>query len=239
MLEQLKKLFATATPSNRRKYYELWGDVIAQNYTLRILIVGCLLVVVVLVSSLVAVSRRPPAVIRVSEVGKAEVIRDLQANNEPEEVEIRAFVREFLRSYMELDSTTVIPDMTRALNMMTREYQKVHQEELRKQNLIRKIQEAGIKTRLEIISIGIRQNSGTKVYVTATGISRVSAVSGEGEKKVSGFRSHLILRKVPRTEFTPNGLLVDQYQNETVDVEELKNPSPELKPLESQLEGAK
>ncbi len=237
MINLLKK-FLKSSPSGTRKYYELWGDIVAQNYTLRILIVGCLIVVIVLVSSLVTVVRRPPPVIRVSEVGKAEVIRDIRSNNEPDEVEIRAFVREFLHSYMELDSTTIIPDMTRALNMMTREYQKVHQEELKKQNLIRKIREAGIKTRLEIISIGIRQE-GSKVYATATGISRVYPVTGEGEKKANGFRSHLVLRKVPRTEFIPNGLLVDQFQNETVDLEDLKNPDPELKTLESQLKESK
>ncbi len=237
IFEKLRKLLTVSdSPENRRRYYELWGDVVAQNYTLRILVAGCLLVIVVLGSSIAAILRRPPVVVRVTDVGKAEINRDLTVNNAPDEVELRAFVREFLSAYAELDSATVVADMTRALNMMTRQYQKIHEEEIKKQGLIRKIQEAGIKTRLEILHIGFR-NSGSKIHASVAGIARVYPSGGDNTaRKTNGFRSHLVLRKVPRTDLTPNGLLVDAFQNETVDVGEIRDPDPELSSLKSQIE---
>lgn len=221
-------------PTNQRKYWELWGDLVSQNCTLRIFLLVEFIVIIALSSSLTVLSRRPATVIRVNEVGKAQVIAEMESHNAPQPYEIERFVTDFLEFYSAMDSKTIVSDMAQAMNMMTPEYQKLHEKNLKEQNLIGKIQSLGIKTRIKIVKVWIVSESDRKIFVRIDGINHVSSISGETDReKTTGFKSRLGLRKYSRSKEIPYGVLVDSYDSKIVPVEEVTNPTYDFENLRS------
>ncbi|QQR81249.1 MAG: hypothetical protein IPJ69_03685 [Deltaproteobacteria bacterium] len=131
MISGVRSFISKVCPPQQMPSGELWAYWVAHAETLRWVLFVLTLAVILLTFVSLNAMRKPPIVIRVDEVGHAEIIRDLPTNNAPSDVEITAFSKDFLRSYIELNSLTVQKDLTRALNMMTKKYQTAHLMELK------------------------------------------------------------------------------------------------------------
>ena len=60
-----------------RVFFEIWGDLEAQNRTLKLVILGKTILLILSFIFLTVALSAPPVVIRVSEVGRAERIESL------------------------------------------------------------------------------------------------------------------------------------------------------------------
>ena len=87
-----------------RKYFEIFGDIEAENHFLKILLMALTGILFLVLLGAFTLANRPPVVIRVSEVGKAEAIGNLQVNNAPTEPEILYFTRTFVRRFSEYNA---------------------------------------------------------------------------------------------------------------------------------------
>ena len=238
-VQKLKKLtpfFEGLFPKGRPQG-ELWAHWISHAEILRWLLFVCIIAVLFLSITVVIVSRKPPVVVRVDEIGNARVIQDLETNNTPADVEITAYAKEFLRAYLELNSLTVQKDLTRALNMMTKKYQQAHLRELQAEGFLKKIINANIQTQIEIRDISITSKMPARVYLDVRGITSTTPLEDPHATATKhGFLSKLTLVLVPRTELTPNGLLVEDYRQEIIPLEELMGPQKVLPAAEKKEE---
>lgn len=201
---------------------ELWGYWINHAQSLRWLIAFHTIVIFLLAIGWFHSLKKPPVVVRVDQVGNAATIPNLRLNNEPSDVEITAFAKEFLKSYIELNSQTIQKDLARALNMMSRRFQTAHLKELRKDNFLGKIVQANIRTELEVTELHITSKLPSRVELDVRGITSTFPLEDtQAPPSKKGFISKLVLLFVERTEPTPNGLVVDDYRSKIVPLEEL------------------
>lgn len=228
-MKKIKAFLSTLFPERAYPGGELWGYWISHAEMLR-WISGLLILVLFFMSiAILIVARKPPVVIRVDEIGNAVVIRDLETNNAPSDVEITAFAKNFLRAYLELNSLTVQKDLSRALNMMTKKYQAAHVRELRADNFLKKIIQANIQTQLEFKNVVITSQMPMRAYLDVRAITSTTPLEDSHATPTRhGLISKLTLVFVPRTEMTSNGLLVEDYRQQMVPLEELVGPEKVL-----------
>lgn len=228
-MKKLKAFWATMFPERSYPGGELWGYWISHAEMLR-WIAGLLIVALMFMTiAMVVVAKKAPVVIRVDDVGNAVLIRDLDENNTPSDVEINAFAKDFLRSYLELNSLSVQKDLARALNMMTKKYQAAHLRELKADNFLEKIIKANVQTQLELKHIEITSKLPTRVYLDIRAVTSTSPLEDPHATPTRhGLIARLTLDLVPRTERTPNGLLVEEYRQQMVPLEEMVGPDKVL-----------
>jgi hypothetical protein len=197
--------------SMKRRYYEVFGDLEAEVEFRKL--VSLILFALLFVSGFGAfvLAKRPPVVIRVTEVGKAEVIRDLHANNAPTEPEILYFAQNFTKRFTEYNAYTVSRDISEAINMMTERFQKSAWRNVVESGLLAKIEEAKLHASVEFKESKLERETEDHLVVTLVGGRTLKSYKNESFKESNLFKSELILRKVARSRRTPQGLLVDQY----------------------------
>lgn len=228
-MKRLKVFFATLFPERAYPGGELWGYWISHAEMLRWVTALLVVALVVLSIAVLVAVRKPPIVIRVDDVGNAVPINDLPTNNEPSDVEITAFAKDFLRAYLELNSLTIQKDLARALNMMTKKYQAAHLRELKAENFLQKIIKANIQTQLELKQIAITSKSSDRAYLDIRAITSTTPLEDPHATPTRhGLIAKLTLVLVPRTERTPNGLLVEDYRQQIVPLEEMVGPEKVL-----------
>lgn len=178
--------------------------------------------VIILCVAYARVATKAPVVIRVDEVGNAATIADLQSNNAVQDVEVIAFSKDFLRSIVDINSYTIDKDLARALNMMTRQFQAAHTKKLQAGDYVRKIRKAGIQRTFEIGHLAItgRTDKGYELDVRGTLATKPFSDESAPPDK-SGLLGQLYLLKVPRTELTPQGLLVSNFHWREIPLEEV------------------
>ena len=115
----MKTYFHENLEKLKRRYFEVFGDLEAQAEFLKLSNLVLLGVLIAVLLGAFLLARRPPVVIRVTEVGVAEPIRDFRINNAPSEPEILYFSKSFTRRYTEYNSYTLSRDVTEAFNQMT------------------------------------------------------------------------------------------------------------------------
>lgn len=202
----------TAFPEIKRRYFEAFGDIEEEVRFLRIASVCLIGVLFVLIIFSFLLAKRPPVVIRVSEVEGAEAIRDLEANNAPTEHEIISFAKRFTTRYTGFNSYTVSRDVSEAFNQMTRNFQKKAQKSLIDSGFLAKVTEAGIDTQIEFKESRIERDSKDASVVSLVGVRRVTKYSAGSFNQEVLFRADIVLEKVTRSSNTPEGLLVEEYR---------------------------
>jgi hypothetical protein len=196
----------------KRKYFEIWGDLEAQNNALRLFLFGLLFVLACSLLVIYLITVRPPAVIRVSEVGKAEAVKDYPSENTVTKPEIMYFTKLFIRKFTEYNSYTIASDLAEAFDLMTANYQKVAKREMIDSKLISKISESAIQTQVEIQDIKVEREDKNFAALTVLGLRRLQSYQNRDFKEESLFKGDIILKKVPRTMKHPHGLLVEEYR---------------------------
>lgn len=195
-----------------RRYYEVFGDTIVLLNTFRIVTLLLAGVIFFQVYVNLKAHEKPPVVIRVDEVGRARAIEDLKVTNEPDEIQIEAFTREFIETYTAWDSKSIEYDFSKALNLMHSDYQKRAQRELLSSRLLQELKEQNLYSRVLIQEVRIEKNSPGWVHVWAAGVRKVQSYLDPNFSKETVFNAYLTLAKVPRTMREPYGLLVHDYR---------------------------
>jgi len=196
----------------KRSYFEVWGDLEAQNNTLKALllsITGLLLVSLVVVYM---VTVKPPVVIRVSDIGKSETVSNYNVNNAVTEPELFYFTKLFVQKFTEYNSYTISSDIAEAFNMMTANYQKIARKEVLDSNLVSKISQSSINTRMEVREIKLEREDSNYAVLSLLGLRTIQSYQNRNLKEESLFKGDVILKKVPRTMDCPQGLLVEEYR---------------------------
>jgi hypothetical protein len=208
----------------KRKYFEAFGDLEEEIRFLRRLSFIFSAVVLALLVSLFFVSKKPPVVIRVSEVKGAEVINDLKQNNAPITYEMIGFAKRFTLRYTGYNSYTVTRDLSESFNMMTERFQKEAQKKIVDSGLLTKAKESGIDTQIEFKEEKLERDSDDVAVISLIGVREIKKYGVNNFNQRSLFRSDLVLKKVNRSRNVPEGLLVEEYR------EILMNELPERKP---------
>jgi hypothetical protein len=196
----------------KRKYFEVWGDLEAQNNTLKALLLsmtGLLLISLVVVYM---VTIKPPVVIRIGDVGKAEAVSRYNVNNAITEPELFYFTKLFVQKFTEYNSYTIATDIAEAFNMMSANYQKIAKKEVLDSNLISKISQASINTKMEVREIKLEREDPNYAVLSLLGLRTIQSYQNRDLKEESLFKGDIILKKVPRTMDCPQGLLVEEYR---------------------------
>lgn len=200
------------TPNIKRRYFEVFGDLEEEIRFLRRTAFCLAGILLVLICFLFQMAKKPPIVIRVSEVQGAQAIRDLPGNNAPTPQEMIGFSKRFVLRYTGYNSYTVSRDMTEALNQMTSRFQKDTQKKMIDSGFLARIAQAGINTEIEFKESKVERDSEDAGLVSIIGVRRIAKYGLEGLNQDVLFRADLVLKKVSRSNDVPEGLLVEEYR---------------------------
>jgi len=196
----------------KRRYWEVFGDLEAQNEFLKI--VDLILIILLFLTLIGAffLAKRPPVVIRVSQVGEAQAINDLKTNNAPGEYEVFDFARTFTKRFRSLNSYTLSSDTAEAWNRMSERCQKIASKELLESGFLARFHETGLFTEIEFKEEAIERDTPTYTRVWLIGVRNILSYNDPQYKESSLFKAEILLKKVARSRKIPWGLLVEDYR---------------------------
>ena len=208
----MKTRFQTKLENLGRRYYEVFGDLESQLEFLKLasLVLLCLLFFAIFGAFVLA--KRPPVVIRVEEVGKAEAISDIASHNSPSKPEILYFARTFVKRYAEYNAYTVSRDMAEAWNLMSARFQTAAKRNLIESGILARIEEAKLSAALEFKEEKIERETPEHVLVSLVWVRTLKSYKDPGYRESSLLKSELVLKKVSRSVSAPSGLLVEDYK---------------------------
>lgn len=208
----MKTQFEERLEKMKRRYYEVFGDLEAEVEFLKLTSLILLAFLFFALAGAFILAKRPPVVIRVTEVGEAQAIKDMRTNNAPTEPEIIYFSKSFVKRYAEYNAYTLARDMSEAMNQMTSAYQKTAERELLESGLLAKVREAGLHAQIEFKEEAIERETPEYCRVSLIGVRTIRNYKNPDYRESSLFKSELVLKKFPRSSEVPSGLLVEQYR---------------------------
>ncbi|RZV39302.1 MAG: hypothetical protein EVJ48_05080 [Candidatus Acidulodesulfobacterium acidiphilum] len=200
---------------NGRLFYEIWGDLEAQNTTLKIIIV--LMSLITSTSLLTAFytykANRIPVVIRVNSAGNAKVLRNLPFNNKTGMGEIVYFSKSFVREFTGFNSIMIKTELSRALNKMSETYGKKTLRAIIRSRFIQKMEKADITSKIKFKKIKLIKQTVNhdelKLYVIRTVISNTDTSA----KNAAAYEDKLILKRIKRSVQYPFGLEIVYFSS--------------------------
>jgi hypothetical protein len=195
-----------------RKYFEVFGDIESENHFLRILLIVLAGILFLSLVGAFVLANRPPVVIRVTEVGKAEAVGSLQLNNAPSSPEILYFAKTFVRRFSEYNAYTLPRDISEAMNLMTAQYQKTARRELVESGVLARVKEAGLNAQIEFKEEAIERETPEYAVVSLIGVRTLLSFKNKDFRESNLFKAEVVLRKQPRSASIPSGLLVEDYR---------------------------
>ncbi len=204
------------------RHVEIWGEIEAQNRFLRRLaIAACAWAFLALSGAAAAlhIGLFQPLAFHVDLDGQATFVGRLRERTAPSEAEVRAVAKQFLQRTAAPNSLTIESDLAEAWNLMTEELRRQHEEMLAEyerrngKEFVAFVKEQAIQTLLDWKHPRTRvTDHGGKVFtVELHGLARTWPLSRAGEGTAVSEReleAVVTLVRCPRTETTPNGLLV-------------------------------
>lgn len=197
------------------KYYEVWGEALESVQFLKKLAVNLIFMNVLLLILLRHAQQKPPLVIRVDEVGKAEPIKDVNATYRVTKPEVLNFTKLFMKYFLERNFYTWKDNLVEAGNMMTPEYRERANKEVNLSEEARAVEANKLTSKLNFSDIEVSRETTDSIIVELKGWRQITSYDDPRFLKETIFEGEMALMKVPRTTDTPYGLLVDSYK-ETV-----------------------
>lgn len=204
------------------RHVEVWGHIVDQNRFLRrgmgaALALAFLGLAAGSYGMLVGMYR--PLAFHVNPDGQAASVGRLREQAAPSDAEVRYVAKEFLKRYVAFNSLTIESDLADAWNLMTDELRKEQESTLaeyqrqRGQEFVAFIKAQGIQTALEFNAkrTEVTDHNAKTFTVRLLGVARTWPLNRIGEDAAfseKDFEAFVTLVRCPRTEGTPNGLLV-------------------------------
>ena len=208
-----------------RSYYEVFGDVVTLLNTFKVVAIILTLIIFFQAFLIMKAQEKQPIVVSVDKLGKSQVVENYQENDKRDEIQVQAFVKDFMEAYTAYDSKFVEHNFAKALNFMHSEFQKRAQQDLMKTDpndpdhvsLLDQLKAQSIYSKVEIQEIRIEKDSPGWVKVWVAGIRRIfSYLDSSYPPTETIFNSYITLAKVPRTKTEPYGLLVFDYREHLI-----------------------
>lgn len=220
---------AVADGPTTGRHVEIWGHIEEQNRFLRRLTAAAVtwaFVALALSAYGLLVGLYRPLAFHVSPDGEASYVGRLREQAAPGDPEVRHVARRFLERYLAFNSLSIEADLAEAWNLMTNEL-RAEQEQmladfLKKngQEFVAYVKAQGVQTVLEFDKARTRvtDHNGKTWTVELRGVMRTFPLSRAGDDAAfveKEFESFVTLVRCPRTEQTPNGLLVAKIATRT------------------------
>jgi hypothetical protein len=196
----------------KRTYFEVYGDYLDMYQSLRRISMGLLAVNVLLLLLLNHSLRKPPLIIRVSDVGEATPIKDLSESSRITKPEVLNFVKLFMKFFLERNHYTWKDNLVEAGLMMTADYRNRANKEIDFDKEIASLEANKLTSKLKFSDIEITRETPDALLVSLKGWRQITSYDDPAYLKETVFAAELGLKKVPRSEATPYGLLVDSYK---------------------------
>jgi type IV secretory pathway TrbF-like protein len=201
---------------------EIWGHLEEQGRFLRWLALGaCVWAFLALLGAAIAVeiALTEPLAYRVDESGQAAFIGRLRESAAPSDAEVRYVAKTFVSHYAAVNSLTIESDLAEAWNLMTTELRAQHERMLadyarsNHREFVAFVKEQKVQMLIDWRNDRTRiTDHGDKIWtVHLLGTARTWPLSRVGEGAATSEReleAIVSLVRCPRTESTPNGLLV-------------------------------
>jgi type IV secretory pathway TrbF-like protein len=197
-----------------RKYFEIFGDSANWVMFLRSLVIILLIIIVFLITMLSRSVNKPPLVVKVDKIGRAEAIENWESKTAVSVPEIANFTQTFTELWLRWDFYTYLEDFTKAAFMMTEQQQKNAQEYLNANKVEEQIKTVQARGKVYITQIEVKKDSKESVLVAVRGYREVYSYLNPDFKKETVFEIEIVAKKVKRTNKAPWGLLVDFYKED-------------------------
>lgn len=192
-------------------YYEVWGGLESANRALWVALWFALTIALLAMILLRVALHRPPVVIRVDASGQAQAAADAGLQPTVSEAEVKNFLTLFERFYTQLNSYTYESDLNLALAMMTPDFRSKALNNFKSQGLIEKLKTEGRKTTLTLTEIRVVSDTPQVIECQVKGYREIGSYKQDAPPLEIVFEDDVILKKVPRAEQAPNGVLVQDW----------------------------
>jgi hypothetical protein len=206
---------AAAARAPERRYFEVFGDSLAENVFLRNLVIVLAGACIVLTIATLRLANKPPLVIRVDRLSAPAVFTDARQESVVTAPEVRNFAEHFTRDLLAWDAYTIDDDINRALAMMTPEAAIKMKQRLDGMSAAQRTRENTLRTKIVITEIVVEKDAPRSVRVKVRGTRIAESYDKKDYRKETIFEDTLVGRKVDRSFKTPWGLLVEDW-NESI-----------------------
>jgi hypothetical protein len=221
------------------RHVEIWGHIVDQNRFLRRVAGAALVLAFVALAAGsygLLVGLYQPLAFVVSGSGEAQFLGRLREREAPGDAEIGHVAKTFLRRFLGFSSATVESDFAEAWNLMTAQMQREQDQVLaayakdNQQEFVAHIQAQGIQTLIDFddkrTQIGAKNGKTFTVRLVGRARTWPLQLVGEDQTSDKDFEAFLTLVRCPRTEMTPNGLLVAKFSVRFTASQPETEPSP-------------
>lgn len=200
-----------ALPLGNPAYYEVWGGLESANKALWTALWIAVTVALLALALLRVQSRRPPVVIRVDSSGQSVVLAGTDREPPVGEAEVKNFLALFERFFIELNTYTYDADLRLAFTMMTPEFQSKANDLLKRENTIENLKANQTKTTLFLTELRVVRDTPQVFECKVKGYRQVASYKPDVAAGEVVFEHDVVLRKVPRSQQSPYGILVEDF----------------------------
>lgn len=193
-------------------YYEVWGGLESANRALWAALWFAVTVALLAMLLVRALADRPPVVIRVTDSGRAEVMADNGTQPPVSEFEIKNFLALFEKFFVELNVYTYDADLRAAFAMMTRSFQDKADRILKSEGLIQALKTEQLRTRLVLSELRVTRETPEHLECRIKGYREIGSYLPDKAVREEVFEHEIILKKMPRSESAPYGVLVEDFK---------------------------
>jgi len=194
-----------------RKYFEVFGDALAETIFLRNLTIALAGACLTLAIALARVAQRPPLVIRVDQLHAPAAIADVEQQAGVTGPEVSNFATHFTRDALGWDLYSLDDDINRALAMMTPDAAVRMKQRLDGLRVAQLVKDHSLRTKVVIAEISVEKDTPHVVRVKVRGTRIAQSYDDKQYRKETIFEDTLVAQKVPRTQAAPWGLLVADW----------------------------
>lgn len=198
-------------PLGRPAYYEVWGGLESANKALWLALWLAVTVALLALALLRVQSRRPPVVIRVDSTGQSAAVSGVDREPPVGEAEVRNFLALFERFFIELNTYTYDADLRLAFTMMTPEFQSKANDLLKRENTVENLKANQTKTTLVLTELRVVRDTAQVFECKVKGYRQVASYKPDAAAGEVVFEHDVVLRKVPRSQQSPYGILVEDF----------------------------
>jgi len=207
-----KKEPSLAEAAEARKYFEVWADSLENVGILKKICLSLIFMNLFLTVLLSRSLRKPPLVIRVDEVGRAEPIRAVNAGAGVSRPEVLNFVQLFMKYFMERNFYTWDENRREAEKMMTAQFREIPGAKAEQNQESSLVKENKLTSKMNFSDIEVTRETKDLLLISLKGWRQIGSYSDPNYLKETIFQSELVLKKTPRSLDAPYGLLVDSYK---------------------------
>ena len=199
-------------PAPARRFYEVFGDSLAENLFLRNLTVALVGACFIETIGLLRLSSKPPMVIRVDNIGEPVAYDNVKVQNAVTGPEVRNFAEHFTKNLLAWDFYSLTDDINRGLHMMTQPAAMKMIERLDGMKAEPFTKANTLRTTVNISQISVEKDAPSMVRVKVRGTRVYISYNNPNFHQETTFEDTFVAQKVDRTLKTPWGLLVDDFQ---------------------------